>query len=83
MGKVKEHVEKKKCFVINDCGKDKVLGRIEEIKKLDNSKMWIDTNDKLPDQISLKYFVILVTCAIKDARKFYPELVSEEALYEK
>ena len=69
--------------MINDCGKDKVLDRIEEIKKLDNSKMWIDTNNKLPDQISLKYFVILVTCTIKDAGKFYPELVSEEALYEK
>ena len=38
----------------------------------------IDTDDKLPDYITFKNFVILMTCAIKDDGKFYPQRFLEE-----
>ena len=41
----------------------------------------IDTDDELPDDIALKYAVILMTCVIKDGDKFYPQLFLEEALH--
>ena len=39
-----------------------------------------DTDDKLPNDITLKNAVILMTCVMKDGDKFYPELYLEEAL---
>ena len=39
----------------------------------------IDTDDKLPHDITLKN-VILMTCVIKDDSKFYPQIFLEEAL---
>ena len=47
---------------------DKVLGKIVEIisiEKFDGAKIFIDTDDKLPDDIVLKHFVVLMTCVIK------------------
>ena len=41
----------------------------------------IDTGDKLPDDITLKKFLRLMTCVIKDGDKFYPQLFLEEALH--
>ena len=38
----------------------------------------IDT-DKLPDDITLK--VILMTCAIEDDDKYYPQIFLEEPLF--
>ena len=43
----------------------------------------IDTDDKLPDDITLKNVVILMTCVIINDGIFYPEKVLEEALYVK
>ena len=43
---------------------------------------YYDTNDKLPDNITLKNDVILRTYVIKDGDKFYPQLFLEEALYD-
>ena len=40
-----------------------------------------DADFKLPDYITLKNVVILVTWVIKYDAKFYPEIFSEEALY--
>ena len=37
------------------------------IKNLDNIKILIDTDDRLPEVITLKNAVILITCVIKDA----------------
>ena len=54
---------------------DKVLEKVEEIigiEKLDDTKILIDTDDKLPDDINLKNVVILMTCVIKRDGKFYP-----------
>ena len=48
---------------------DKALGRIKKvivIKKNDNYNILIDTNDELPDNITLKNVMIFMTCVIKD-----------------
>ena len=42
----------------------------------------INTDDKLPDAITFKNTVILMTCVIKDDGKFYPQLFLEEPLYD-
>ena len=41
----------------------------------------IDTDDKLPDDITLKNVVILMTCIIKNYGKFYPQIFLEEAFF--
>ena len=62
---------------------DKVLDKIKEIvgtKKFDDTKILIETVDKLPDYITLEKVVILVTCVIKDGDKFYLQLFLEELI---
>ena len=44
------------------------------IKKVDNNKVLIGADDKLPDGVSLKNVVILMTYIINDDGKFYPKL---------
>ena len=39
------------------------IKKIIGIEKLNDTKIWIDTDDKLPD--ALKNVVILITCLIK------------------
>ena len=41
----------------------------------------IDTGEKLPDYITLKNILILVTCLNKNNGKFYPQIFLEEELY--
>ena len=48
------------------------------IEKFDDTKVLIETDDKLPDDITFKNDVILMTCAIKDDDRFYPQLFLEE-----
>ena len=50
------------------------------LDKTDATKILVDTDDKLPDDITLKNAVILMTCVIKDDGKFYPQIFLEEAL---
>ena len=50
---------------------DKTKNR-KDIEHFDNTKILIDTDDKLPNNITLKDFLILMTCVIKDDEKFYP-----------
>ena len=52
-------------------------------EKLDDTKILIDADDKLSDDITLKNDVILMACVIKDGDKFYQPLFLEEALYNK
>ena len=62
----------------------KVTDKIEEtidIVKLDDTKILIKTNNRLPEYITLKHVVVLITCHVKDDDKFYPEVILEEALY--
>lgn len=63
---------------------DKVLDKIKRvgIEKLDDTKILIDKNNSLPDNITLKNAVTLMTCAIKDSDRFYSQLFLEEILYD-
>ena len=68
----------------NDYMLDKVLGKIKETKSIEKSgdtKILIDRDNKLPDYITLRNVVILITCATKDNAKFYPQIFLKEALY--
>ena len=63
---------------------DKVLDKIKNIigiEKFDDTKILIETDGKLPDDITIKNFVILITWIIKDDGNFYPQLFWEETLY--
>ena len=69
--------------MVDDYLLDKVLDKIKEIigiEKFDDTKILIDKDDELPDDITLKNVVILLTCVIKDG-KFYPQILLEEALF--
>ena len=51
--------------MVDDYMLDELLDKIKEIiciEKLDNIKILIDRDDKLPDHITLKNVVILMTC---------------------
>ena len=72
--------------MVNDYMLDKVLGKIAEmigIEKFDNTKIFIDADDKLSNDIIFKNIVILITCVITDDNKFYLHLLLEEALFVK
>ena len=54
---------------------EKVLDKIKEIidiKKLDDTKILLKTDDKLPDYITLINFMTLIMCVIKDGSNFHP-----------
>ena len=61
-----------------------VLDKIKRIgiEKLEDTKILIDIDDEFPDDITLKNAVILMRCVIKNGDKFYPQLFSEEKLYD-
>ena len=66
----------KKCLMIDDYMVEKVLDKIKEkigIWKFEDTKILINTDDKLSDETTLKRVVILMTCVIKDGCKFYPQ----------
>ena len=56
----------------------KIIG----IEKFDDAKILIDTDDKLPNDTTLKNVVILIACVIKDSDKFYPQIFLEEVFYD-
>ena len=68
--------------MVDDYTLAKVLDKIKRIsvEKLDNTRILLNTDDKLPDDITLKNAVILMTCVIKDGDKFYQHLFLEEVL---
>ena len=62
---------------------DKVTDRIKKIigiEEFDNTQILIDANDILPDDVTFKNAVVLMTSVIKGDGKFYPQLFLEEAL---
>ena len=70
--------------MVNDYIIDKVLDKIKEtidISKFDDTKILTDTDDKLPDYITLKNAGILITCIINGDCKIYLQIFLEEALY--
>ena len=46
--------------------------KINNVEKSDDTKILIDTDDTLPDDITFKNFVMLMACVIKDEVDFYP-----------
>ena len=65
------------------------MDKIKQIIGIENfydTKILIGANDKLPDDITLKNVVILMTCVMKHIIKFYGkfylQLFLEEALLE-
>ena len=65
---------------------NKILGKIKDLispEKSVDTKILIDTFNKLPDDITLKKVVVLMTCVINDGNKFYQQLFLEHALYVK
>ena len=61
---------------------NKVLDKIKKIigiEKFDDTKILIETDDKLLDDVTIKN-VILITFVIKDDGKFYPQIILEETL---
>ena len=54
--------------MVKDYMLDKVLDKTKEtigIVKFDDTKVLIDTDDKLPDYVTLKNVAMLITCVIK------------------
>ena len=81
-----KNVREKKYLIVDGYMLNKELDNVKEIigiEQFDNIKILIDTVDKFPDNISLKNFVLLITCVIKDDGEFYPQIFLEEALYQK
>ena len=76
MGKIKEY-EGKEYLIVGNYVLDKVLGRFKkiiDIEEFDKTKILIDTDDILPDNITFRNAVVLITSVIKDDGKFYPQL---------
>ena len=69
--------------MVNDYMPDKVLDKTKEtigIVNFDDTKILIDTDDKLPDYTNLKNVLILIICVITDDVRFYPQKYLEEPL---
>ena len=80
IGRIEEY-ERKKYFISDDY-KPRLKSKIQKIRqdkikkiigieKADNIKISIDTDNKLPHDITFKNAVILITGVIKDDSKFY------------
>ena len=70
--------------MVDDYMLDKIFDKIKEIigiEKFADTKIMIDTDDKLPDDINFKNIFILLTIVTKDGNKFYLQLFLEHALY--
>ena len=60
-----------------------VLGKIKVIigiNKFDDTKILIDTDNKLTDKVTLKNALMLKLCVIKNGDKFYLQIFLGEAL---
>ena len=69
-------------LTVDDYVLDKVLDKIKEIidiKKFDDTKIFIDTDDELPGDVTLKNVVISMICVIQDGEKSYLQIFLEEA----
>ena len=69
--------------MIGDHMLDGVLDKIKviiDIKKFGETKILIDTDDKLADEVNLRNVAVLISCIMKNDDKFQPQLILEEAL---
>ena len=56
---------------------NKVLNKIKMVKgieRFNSTKILIDTDNKLADEVTLENVVILISCIIKNDDKFYLQL---------
>ena len=60
--------------------REKYFKEITSIEKFDDTKILIDTANKLPDDITFIKIVILLTCVIKEDGKLYPQIFLEKTL---
>ena len=63
---------------------NKELEKIEDITGIEefyDTNILMDTDDKLPDDVTFKNVVILMICVIKDNDKFYPQIFLKKSLY--
>ena len=70
--------------MVDDYMADNVLDKIKEIigiEKFDDTKVLMNTGNKLSDDITLKIIVVLMTCVIKDSNKFYRQLFLGHAIF--
>ena len=66
MEKIEKH-EGKQYLIVHDYRLDKITQYYRiRIEKFDDAEILIDSDDKLPDDIALTNFVILMTRVIKD-----------------
>ena len=76
-------MKENKCLMTDDYMLNGVLNKIKTvigIEKIDDTKILIDTYNKLAYEFTLKKVVILNSCAIKDVDKFYLQKFLEETL---
>ena len=77
-----KNMKEKKCLMVDNYVLYKVLDKLKEtigIEKLGNTEILIVIDDRLPEDIIFKNFVILITCILHGYGKFYPQLFLEEA----
>ena len=67
--------------MVDDYMLDIVLDKIKKI--IGTTKSLIDTDDKLPDDITFKNVTRLITCVLKDNGKFYLHIFLDKALLNK
>ena len=82
MRKIKEH-DRSTFLMVNDYTLEKILDKIKEtidIVKLDDTKILINADDKLPDYISLKMLWYLEH-VIKDSAKCHRQIILQEPLH--
>ena len=58
----------------------KYFKEIISIEKFDDTKILIDTANKLPDEITFIKIVIVLTCVIKEDGKLYLQIFLEKVL---
>ena len=56
------------------------INKIICIEEFDDSKILVDTDDEISDDITLKKAVALISCILNDDDKFYQQMFLEEAL---
>ena len=69
--------------MVDDYMIDKILDKIKMVTvvgKFDDANIFIETDDKFSDGITLKNVVMLIIYVIKDGDKFYSQIFLEEVL---
>ena len=80
------NIQGKRYLVACHCILNKALDKIKWIignETFRDTKVLFNTDNKLPDYITLENFVMVMVYAIKNVDKFYLQLFLKKALYDK